>query len=64
MIELHYLQTYYKFFVVATKKKVAWNFNFQLPQYKCSIIVTYTEVVNDPASSAVKEGSYDADSIW
>ena len=38
-----------KFFLAATEKKVAWNFNFQLPQYKRGINVVDTDVVHNPA---------------
>ena len=38
-----------KFFVAATEKKVTWNFNFQLPQYKRGINVVDTDVVHNPA---------------
>ena len=38
----------YKSFLAATEKKVARSFDFQLPQYKCSIFVADTEVAYDP----------------
>ena len=48
---------FYKFFVAETEKKVAWIFSFQLPQYKCGIIVSDTEVVYN-------SGGFLIDSIW
>ena len=38
----------YVFFVAATEKKSPEALIFQLPQYKCDIIVADTEVVYDP----------------
>ena len=39
---------FYKSFLAATEKKVAWSFDFQLSQYKCGIFVADTEVAYDP----------------
>ena len=39
---------FYKFFLAATEKMVAWSFDFQLSQYKCGIFVADTEVAYDP----------------
>ena len=42
------MKIFYYFLVAATEKKVAWSFNFQLPQYKCGMIVADTELLCDP----------------
>ena len=46
-LEQRCLKIFYKFFIATAEKKVAWSFNFQLPQYKRGIIVTDAVAVAD-----------------